>query len=149
MPIRFVFLIGIMLVLTACAGGAAEQPAPTDPAAQAMETEAPTRTPAPTETPLPTPTPLVVPREGRVFTYIGADPGVPVVPHGPSERWDGKYINPGGMMFHEGLFYMFRNGFTNWPGLVSIGYMTSSDGVNWKEEQEAPVFSSDRLVSPV
>jgi hypothetical protein len=49
------------------------------------------------------------------------------------------------MMYHEGLFYMFRNGFKNWPGLVSIGYMTSPDGLNWTEVQEAPVFTSDQV----
>ncbi len=143
MHARTILIIGIMMILTACAGGAAEPPAPTDAAISA--TEEPTHTPTPTETPVPTPLPLVVPRDGRVFTYYGEDPGVPNVPRGPDARWDGKFINPGGMIHHDGTFYMFRNGFKNWPGLVSIGYMTSPDGLAWTEVQEAPVFASDQV----
>jgi hypothetical protein len=80
-----------------------------------------------------------------VFTYYGDDPEVPIVPHGPAARWDGKYINPGAMLVHDGMFHMFRNGFKNWPGLVSVGYMTSSDGLMWTEAQSEPVFTSDQV----
>ena len=80
-----------------------------------------------------------------MFTYYGLDPAIPIVPRGPSARWDGLYINPGGMLFHDGQFHMFRNGFKNWPGLVSVGYMTSPDGLTWTEVQEEPVFTSDQV----
>jgi predicted GH43/DUF377 family glycosyl hydrolase len=49
------------------------------------------------------------------------------------------------MLYHDGRFHMFRNGFKNWPGLVSVGYMTSSNGLAWTEVQGEPVFTSAQV----
>ena len=137
----FIPLFAAAWLLAACSGSATalpESPFPT-------EMKEPTSVPVPTETPVPTPAALVVARDGRVFTYYGADPQTPIVPRGPVERWDGLYINPGGMLVHDGLFHMFHNGFKNWPGLVSVGYMTSPDGLVWTEVQAEPVFTSGQV----
>ncbi len=147
----------LILALSACAGtaeapGLDETPAGEVAAGAALTPTSelapePTATPepSPTPSPAPSPTPLVEAAEGRFFTYYGTDPSEPVVARGPSGRWDGLYINPGGMLHHDGQFHMFRNGFKDWPGLVSVGYMTSADGLAWSEVQEAPVFSSDQV----
>lgn len=76
------------------------------------------------------------------FVFQGTPPTTPAIPHGPEARWDGKYINPGAVTYHNGKFHMFSNGFFNWPGVISVGYMTSEDGINWVEEQESPVWIS-------
>jgi len=144
MRVRTLLLVGLLFLLTACTGETAELQPPSTTAALETEPEASTETPAPTEISIPTPTPLVEPREGRIFTYYG-EGGSPIVSRGPDERWDGKFINPGGMIYNDGAFHMFRNGFKNWPGLVSVGYMTSPDGLTWTEVQEAPVFTSDQV----
>lgn len=147
---------GMVLVALVACGGAAEETAAEEqsatgvaveetPTATAEATAEPTPEARPTATIEPSPTPLVKAREGRFFTYYGEDPSVPVVARGPDGRWDGLFINPGGMLVHDGQFHMFRNGFSDWPGLVSVGYMTSADGLTWNEVQEEPVFSSDQV----
>ncbi len=80
-----------------------------------------------------------------LFRFEGDDPSQPTVPNGPSDRWDGRYINPGLVLFHQDRFHMLRNGFMNWPGVVSQGYLTSLDGRTWIEEQEAPVLTSESV----
>lgn len=140
-------IVFIFFGLMAAACGAQSGPSQADLAAQegALQMESPqpgTHTPEPTATPKPSPTPLVEARPGRVFTYYSSEP---VVPHGPGDRWDGKFINPGGMIVYNGKFHMFRNGFKQWPGLVSVGYMTSEDGLTWQEEQAEPVFTSEQV----
>lgn len=62
------------------------------------------------------------------------------VPHGESGEWDGTYTDPGTVIFHDGQFHMFRNGFQAWPASVEIGYLTSDDGINWTEVMPDPVF---------
>ena len=76
------------------------------------------------------------------FVFQGDPNTTPAVRHGPDSRWDGKYINPGAMIFHDGKFHMFRNGFHDWPGVISVGYMTSEDGIEWDEVQEKELFNS-------
>jgi predicted GH43/DUF377 family glycosyl hydrolase len=78
--------------------------------------------------------------EGEVFTLYGDQP---VVRHGAFGEWDGRYTDPGAVLFHEGKFHMFRNGFQAWPASVQIGYLTSEDGLNWTEVSEAPVMMTD------
>jgi hypothetical protein len=68
-----------------------------------------------------------------------------IVTHGLRAEWDGVFVNPGGVIFHDGQFHMFRNGFHNWPGDIRVGYMTSPDGVNWTEPQNDPVFLTTQV----
>lgn len=132
-----IWMLLLTLTVAACAGQAAD---PTPTAVPTLTPQPATVTPEPSPTTIPSPTPLVEPREGRVFTYYGEEP---VVPNGPDARWDGKFINPGAMIYHDGRFHMFRNGFKEWPGFVGVGYMTSPDGLAWMEVQEEPVWTSD------
>jgi predicted GH43/DUF377 family glycosyl hydrolase len=67
------------------------------------------------------------------------------VTHNPSPDIQNSFINPGAIIYHDGQFHMFFNSFTNWPGLVQVGYMTSPDALNWELAQDEPVFSSDQV----
>jgi predicted GH43/DUF377 family glycosyl hydrolase len=63
-----------------------------------------------------------------------------VIGHGEPGEWDGTYTDPGTVVYHDGLFHMFRNGFQAWPASVEIGYLTSEDGLTWTEVTPDPVF---------
>jgi predicted GH43/DUF377 family glycosyl hydrolase len=69
----------------------------------------------------------------------------PVVPHGDkTSDWDYQYTDPGAVIYHDGKFHMFRNGFNGWPASVQIGYLTSDDGLKWTEVSPDPVmFTKD------
>src|SRR5215208_4112701 len=77
-----------------------------------------------------------------IFTLFSDDP---VVMRGERGEWDGRYTDPGAVVYHDGLFHMFRNGFQGWPAPVQIGYLTSPDGLNWTEVSEEPVLTSDEV----
>lgn len=77
--------------------------------------------------------------ESAAFTFTPVSEG-PVVPHGPSGRWDSQYTDPGAVVYHDGMFHMFHNGFVGWPAPVGIAYSTSPDGYTWTRVQEDPVF---------
>lgn len=84
--------------------------------------------------------------EGSSFTFMQGGEESAVVSRGEAGDWDGRYINPGAMLYHEGLFHMFRNGFVNWPGVISIGYMASEDGLSWRAEGDSPLFTSQGIL---
>ncbi len=67
----------------------------------------------------------------------------PVIEHGPADAWDGRYTDPGAVLFYDGQFHMFRNGFVQWPGWVGIAYLTSPDGVTWTQQGDGPVLTTD------
>ncbi|MDH3943100.1 MAG: hypothetical protein OEV06_03295 [Anaerolineae bacterium] len=90
----------------------------------------------------PEPTPTKAPVLSPDFAFFS---DTPVVARGLSGEWDSKYINPGAVVFHDGQFHMFRNGFTTWPGFVAVGYAVSDDGVNWTAVQDEPVFTSEQV----
>ena len=65
----------------------------------------------------------------------------PVVPHSDkTSDWDYQYTDPGAVIYHDGKFHMFRNGFNGWPASVQIGYETSEDGLTWTELSHDPVM---------
>ena len=105
-----------------------------------------TPTPASTPTPVPTSTPEPILFNDPNFIFQGDDPSQPIVTRRPSPKIQNFYINPGGMIFHEGQFHMFFNSFTNWPGTVLVGYATSEDGLHWQMAQDEPVFSSEQVL---
>jgi predicted GH43/DUF377 family glycosyl hydrolase len=104
---------------------------------------APTPTPPPTPVPTSTPRPLLF--ETPNFIFQGDDPSVPIVTHDPSPEIENFYINPGAVIFHDEKFHMFFNSFTNWPGVIKVGYMTSDDGYDWEMVQDTPVFTTDQI----
>lgn len=125
------------LVLAACGADAPAAPQPTTPPT-AAPTALPTATPAPT----PVPTPLSIQAaEARESLFKAYGDG-PVVPHGPLTGWDGTYTDPGAVLYHDGKFHMFRNGFRAWPAAVQIGYATSDDGYSWAKQGDQPVFTT-------
>lgn len=136
-----------LLCLTACSGS----PAASEPAPTAVEPAPPTP-PPPTATAVPptaTPTnePTAAPTATAAIEATMASPGFSylepvVVSRNPTPNIQNKYINPGAVLFHEGQFHMFFNSFSNWPGLVQIGYLTSTDGLTWQPGQAEPVFTS-------
>ncbi len=64
----------------------------------------------------------------------------PVIAHGDSGDWDFQFTDPGAVIYHDGKFHMFRNGFNGWPASVQIGYLTSDDGLKWTEVSPDPVM---------
>lgn len=79
------------------------------------------------------------------FVFQGEDPGIPVVSNNPSPAIENRFINPGAVLIHDGQFHMFFNSFTEWPGIVEVGYMTSPDGYQWEMVQDEPVLVTDQI----
>lgn len=67
----------------------------------------------------------------------------PVIIFEPTDPLYSRFGNPGAVIFHEGQFHMFTNGFTTWPAKTKVGYFTSPDGLEWTSESELPVFAKD------
>jgi hypothetical protein len=143
---RLKFLLPLILLLTACQPAVVETEVPATASTVPTETAtevAPTATAIPaTATPTDTPPTATATAVPRLFTALSPDP---VVVSGPTGEWDGKYVNPGAMLYHDGRFHMFRNGFTTWPGNIQFGYMTSIDGLSWTEPQDMPLFASEAV----
>ena len=143
-------LLTLVFFLAACQPAAVAPSVPLTATTESVPTDEPSATAIsssptstvipPTETSVPAPAATPLP---QLFSFYGENPGKPVVPAGPSGNWDGKYINPGAMIYHDGMFHMFRNGFSGWPSNIRIGYMTSPDGVTWSVVQEEPVMTSE------
>lgn len=136
-----------LCLLAAMLAACGRQTAPVAPESPSTATAVPA-TPVPSSTPEPTavpPSPEPTPTQEvkgpllpAAFTYLPA----PVVTREPTGAISHAYINPGAVLFADGQFHMFFNSFTNWPGEVSVGYLTSADGVTWTAVQDEPVFSS-------
>jgi predicted GH43/DUF377 family glycosyl hydrolase len=161
-----ILIFGIAILIVGCSGGdddtttvstvetepttVAEAPEPTEePTAEppepteTAEPPAPTDTPEPTNTPEPTSTPepqLMVGTD--LFTVVGDGP---IVQRGSEGSWYETFTDPGAVVYHDGAFHMFHNGFNGWPAPVGIAYSRSEDGENWSLVQEDPVFVGDDL----
>jgi predicted GH43/DUF377 family glycosyl hydrolase len=59
------------------------------------------------------------------------------------EDWDNKFTDPGAVLYHDGQFHMFRNGFLAWPAEVQIAYTVSDDGITWEKVGEDPVLRTE------
>lgn len=116
-----------VLVLSACAAPATSVPmiTPTEnsvtPAIVATSTLQITATPAP------------------FFTVYGDKP---IVPKGEPGTWDDRFTDPGAVIYYDGMFHMFRNGFRGFPAESQVGYVTSSDGYNWTKQGDDPVLKT-------
>ena len=82
-----------------------------------------------------------LPSEG-IFDAYSDDP---IVPHGERGAWDGQYTDPGAVVYHNGQFHMFHNGFVGWPAQVRFGYSVSDDGYSWQRVQDEPLFDANDL----
>jgi hypothetical protein len=104
---------------------------------------APPTTPESTSTPAP-PTPPTGPTAtpGPLFSLVGDAPIITRV----SADWEGDFIYPAGMIYHEGLFYFFRVS-SQFEG-QTIGYHTSPDLETWTPGPNNPLIDSSDLPSP-
>lgn len=66
-----------------------------------------------------------------------------VIQHGEAGEWDGRHIVPAAIVYHDGLYHMFRNGYPTWPAPSSVAYATSEDGITWTDVQEELVFNHE------
>ena len=128
MKTRFFLLVVGSIILSACA------PTPTPPPA--------TFTPSPAPTSSLSPTPVVLPTPAPFFSLFSADP---IVPKGKAGAWDDRFTDPGAVIYHIGVFHMFRNGFRAFPGTSQVGYVTSEDGFTWTKQGDEPVFTTAQV----
>jgi predicted GH43/DUF377 family glycosyl hydrolase len=77
-----------------------------------------------------------------VFQFVE---GNPILPHSSRPNWDSQFIDPGGMVYHEGQFHMFYNGISRFPAPVGVGYATSVDGYEWTRQGDEPVLSAEAM----
>lgn len=75
------------------------------------------------------------------FSFVSADPVVSREMTGVDEA----FINPGAVLEHDGMFHMFANLFTGFPGVSQIAYLTSPDGESWTLAAPEPVFATDDI----
>ena len=111
---KFIVLF-LALTLIACAAPATEAIPPA---------EEPTL-PSSTATVAP---PTTTPESQSYFKVFGDEP---IVSKGESGTWDDRYTDPGAVVFYDGIFHMFRNGFRGYPAESQVGYVTSTDGYTW------------------
>src|SRR5688572_26022572 len=71
--------------------------------------------------------------------------GNPVLQQSNNPKWDNQFIDPGAMVYHDGMFHMFYNGINGFPAPVGVGYATSSDGYHWTRQTNEPVLSAESL----
>lgn len=168
--LKMVYLISLILLITACSAKGTEavavQPTATEavatevievePTATApLPTEAPTEelaTAVPTEIPTDTPQPTAVPTDTAVPIERFAVDGIlplystePVIEHGANGAWD-RNLDIAAVLYHDGQFHAFLNRFPGWPtSSFGLSYHTSPDGVNWTTVSDDPVFSQADL----
>jgi hypothetical protein len=66
----------------------------------------------------------------------------PIITHASAD-WEGNFMYPAGMVYHDGLYYLFRVG-GQFEGQV-IGYHTSPDLVSWTPASSNPLIDSADL----
>lgn len=140
-------LIIILLLFTGCG------PAPTpavrstpSPTQTAEPTESPTLVPTlPSHTSTPTLSANAIPTDQLDASLFRFYEGNPVLQRSDSPGWDSQFIDPGGMVYHDGMFHMFFNGIHGFPAPVGIGYATSEDGYHWTRQTDEPVLSAEAL----
>ncbi len=121
---NMLWLVGLAMFLTACTAAATPRPI----AATSTATMLPsTPTLSITSTPVP------------FFSVYG---DAPVVSKGQGGAWDDRYTDPGAVLYYDGMFHMFRNGFRGFPAESQVGYVTSPDGYNWTKQGDEPVFKT-------
>jgi predicted GH43/DUF377 family glycosyl hydrolase len=124
---RIVVPIYVLLLLSACAAPATPSSTLVPTTISAMPTMTVTSTPKITATPAP-------------FFILYSD--TPVVSKGQPGTWDDRYTDPGAVIYHDGMFHMFRNGFRGFPAESQVGYVTSLDGYTWTKQGDNPVFKT-------
>src|SRR5215468_5657960 len=66
-----------------------------------------------------------------------------VISHASTDWETGyHYTDPGAVTYYDGQFHIFRNAFRGWPDAVQTDYLTSADGITWKEMSDKPVLTT-------
>lgn len=146
------FLFLFVLLATACAPSPLQSTAVPTPLIATSTSTATLLPPTETSTPEPTLTATSLPTETSTEAPTLAPPPFftlsgngPIVTKGASGTWDDRYTDPGAVLFYDGQFHMFRNGFRSWPATVQIGYVTSPDGYTWTKQGDEPVLRTDEV----
>ncbi|HEX6270537.1 MAG TPA: hypothetical protein VFZ43_09895 [Anaerolineales bacterium] len=134
------------LLMAGCNGTPALTPSPLPSATQTPEPATSTPTPdVPTGTPTPTHLPNAIPADELDTSLFHFYEGNPVLQQSNNRQWDSLYIDPGAMVYHDGMFHMFFNGINGFPAPVGVGYATSPDGTHWTRQVNEPVLSGKAL----
>ncbi len=120
---RRYFIFGLAVILIACAA----------PATEIIATQAVTVPPA---------APSSIPNTPEPQTFLNVFGEAPIVRKGSYGTWDDRFTDPGAVVYHDGLFHMFRNGFRGFPATSQVGYVTSPDGYTWTKQGDEPVFET-------
>jgi len=94
---------------------------------------------------LPTHLPNVIPTDQLERSVFHFYEGNPVLQQSNNHKWDNQFIDPGGMVYDNGIFHMFFNGINGFPAPVGVGYATSSDGYHWSRQTNEPVLRAEAL----
>jgi len=70
-------------------------------------------------------------------------PGNPVLEVGDEGSWDDHHVQNPAVIKNGDLFEMWYTGVTTEPYYESIGYATSTDGINWTKHEGNPVLQGD------
>lgn len=134
----FISLILLVFgVLTACAPApATDAPITTEP------TEEPTVevTDAPTDTPTATdaPTEAATAEPTATLPSVG---GFTPISNSPILETRKAFMDPGAVVYHDGMYHIFANDFAAWPARVDIIYARSEDGINWEQPSSAAILN--------
>ncbi len=145
---RYLLLLVILFVLLS---GCNAAPASTQGAGATVSVElAPTvsSTAASTvanDTPTPTHLPNAIPTDQLNTSVFHFYENNPVLQHSNNPNWDNQYIDPGAMVYQDGMFHMFFNGINGFPAPVGVGYATSPNGYEWTRQVSEPVLSAKAL----
>jgi len=66
----------------------------------------------------------------------------PIVSKGQAGTWDDRFTDPGAVIYQDGMFHMFRNGFRDFPAESDVGYVTSLDGYTWTKQGDDPIIET-------
>ena len=69
----------------------------------------------------------------------------PVSPHGAATDWNSIYNEPGAVIYYEGQYHLFVNGYSGFPSNNGIGYRVSDDGINYEWATEEPILRRDDM----
>lgn len=145
----------LLILLTLFLAGCTTASTPTEEMMQAPEAsstptvEPPTSTPIPTtapNTPTPTHIPNAIPTEEVGASLFQFYEGNPVFQQSNNPSWDNVYMDPGAMIYYNGMFHMFFNGINGFPASVGVGYATSSDGYHWTRQVSEPLLQGRQVV---
>jgi predicted GH43/DUF377 family glycosyl hydrolase len=84
--------------------------------------------------------------QDNVFIMQGDEPSIAHTASSRDNRsyeYHEQYTDPGAVVYHDGLFHMFRNGFLGWPAAVWIHHMVSEDGITWTQPSQEPVLLTE------